>query len=479
MRRVELAVVGAGSAGIAAAVAAARAGVETILIDARPQPGGQYFMEARTLSLSKGAALRQAQGTVLRELADSPVELLSEALVWGAFPGDDGGWELTLHGPQTPRRLAARTLILASGAYDRPIPFPGWTLPGVMTAGGVQTFLKSQGMAPGRRFLLSGTGPLQIAVVAGLVEAGAEVVAVLEGARPGWRDLRHAPALWGQWSRLAEGWGYARTLRAAHVPLRLGWAVVGARGAGQVEEAVICRVDDGWRPIPASAETVAVDTIAIGYGLLPSTELARLLGCGHEYRPERGSWVPVRDAEMQTRLPGVFAAGDGAGIGGAALAQIEGRIAAVAAARTLGRLPERAAQAAIQREQAGLARERRFAGMLGELFTPGAGLYALADDDTVICRCEEVTLGEIRRAVAAGAAEVNEVKGLTRAGMGNCQGRICGELVARIIAAERGHAADTTAIQAAGRFTARPPIHPLPLEELAAYAEDECGRTGR
>jgi thioredoxin reductase/bacterioferritin-associated ferredoxin len=482
--QVELAVIGAGPAGMAAAVAAADAGVETILLDAQPRPGGQYFRTAppgaaenvRSDDFSRptrhGATeVVTTNQPLLRQLADSSVQVMTSALVWGAFPAEDGhGWELALHGPHAPTRLTARTVILATGAYDRPIPFPGWTLPGVMTAGGVQAFLKGQWIVPGRRFLLSGTGPLQIAVAAGLIEAGAEVVALLEAARPGLRDARHLPALWGQWGRLAEGFGYGRTLRAAHVPIRPGWAVIEARGDGQVEEAVICRVDDAGRPIAGGVETVAVDTIAIGYSLIPSTELARLLGCDHKFRPDQGGYVPRRDAEMRTNLPGVYAVGDGAGIGGAELAQIEGRIAGLAAARDLGRLSEAAAGAAIKREQPGLARQRRFAAMLGALFTPAPGIYALANDATIICRCEEVTLGDIRRAVADGATDVNEVKGLTRAGMGNCQGRICGELVGRIIAAEMGRANATDAIQSAGCFTIRPPIHPLPLEVIAQGA---------
>jgi NADPH-dependent 2,4-dienoyl-CoA reductase/sulfur reductase-like enzyme len=214
---------------------------------------------------------------------------------------------------------------------------------------------------------------------------------------------------------------------------------------------------------------LSVDTIAIGYGLIPSTELSRLLGCVHEFRPDQGGYVPRRDAGMQASLPGVYAVGDGAGIGGAALAQIEGRIAAYAAARRLGKLSETAARHAIAWEQPGLARQQRFARALGALFTPGSGLFMLPGDDTIICRCEEVTLGEVRRAVREGAAGVNEVKGLTRTGMGNCQGRICGELIARIIATEAaGRADDTAAIQAAGCFTARPPLYPLPLRALAA-----------
>ena len=344
--RVELAVVGAGPAGIAAAVTAAEAGVETVLLDAQPRPGGQYFRQPPEAFRGEAASRHSRHAdAALARLAGSTARVLSGVLVWGAFPASDrSGWELTLYGPDVSARLIARTLILATGAYDRPIPFPGWTLPGVMTAGGVQSLLKTHGRPPGRRFLLAGTGPLQIAVAAGLVRAGAEVVAVLEATRLHWRDLRHAAALWGQWGRLAEGWDYGRSLFAARVPLRLGWAIVEARGVSQVEEAVICRVDDVGQPLPGTSETLAIDTIAIGYGLIPSTELSRLLGCVHEFRPEQGGYVPRRDAEMQTSLPGVYAVGDGAGIGGAELAQIEGRIAAFAAARGISvsyRRPQR------------------------------------------------------------------------------------------------------------------------------------------
>jgi D-hydroxyproline dehydrogenase subunit alpha len=468
--RVELAVIGAGPAGIAAAVTAAEAGVETVLVDAQPRPGGQYFKQSPDAVRGEATSRHSREAdAALRRLSSSSVQVLSDALVWGAFPAADrSGWELTLHGPGVPARLIARTLILATGAYDRPIPFPGWTLPGVMTAGGVQSFLKTQGRPPGRRFLLAGTGPLQIAVAAGLVQAGAEVIAILEATRLRLRDVRYAAVLWGQWGRLAEGWDFGRTLFAARVPLRLGWAIVEARGNSQVEEAVICRVDDTAQPLPGTSETIAVDTIAIGYGLIPSTELSRLLGCVHEFRLDQGGHVPRRDAEMQTSLPGVYAAGDGAGIGGAELAQVEGRTAAFAAAGRLGKLSETAARHAIEREQPGLARQQRFARMLGELFTPGAGLFGLAMDDTMICRCEEVTLGEIRQVVAEGATSANEVKGLTRTGMGNCQGRICGEPVARIIAAETtGQRGDAHGVESAGGFTARSPIHPLPLDALA------------
>jgi NADPH-dependent 2,4-dienoyl-CoA reductase/sulfur reductase-like enzyme len=434
-----------------------------VLIDGYPRPGGQYFKQLPGPFGSDDHTPHQMQAeTMFRQLAKANVCLLIDTLVWDAFPASDAReWYLALHGPGAPDHLQAKALILATGAYDRPIVFPGWTLPGVMTAGAAQILLETQRVLPGRRILLSGTGPLQLAVAAQLVRAGAEVVGVLEGAPIGLRSVRYAPAMWGQWARLREGWDYWRTLRRAGVPLRFGWSVVEARGNGEVEEAVIARLDGDWRPIPTSRQTVVVDTLVIGYGFIPSTELSRLLGCQLDFVPEQGGYVPRRDDEMQTSLPGVYAVGDGAGIGGAELSRVEGRIAGLAVARKLGRLDEEAARAAITRQRPILARERRFARMLGDLFTAGPGLYTLARDDTLICRCEEVTRDEILKAIADGCHTVTWVKRMTRAGMGLCQGRICGHLVARLIAEQTG--------QDLGQVvpdTVRPPVRPIPLSIL-------------
>ncbi len=461
--RVDVVVVGAGPAGMEAAITAAEAGADVTLIDSYPRPGGQYFKQLPDSFHSDDHTPQAKQAeTMFRRLERAKVHLLTDTIVWGAYPASDAkGWLLTLHGPGVSNCLQTEALVLSTGAYDRPIPFPGWTLPGVMTAGAAQIMLKHQRMLPGRRVLLSGTGPLQLAVAAQLVYAGVEVLGVLEGARLGWHSVRHTPAMWGQWARLREGWEYWRTLRRAGVPFRFGWSVVEARGDGEVQEAIIARIDSDWQPIPGSQQTVAVDTVIIGYGFIPSTELSRLLGCQHDFMPEQGGYVPRRDDEMQTSLPGVYAVGDGAGIGGVELSRVEGRIAGLAVARQLGRLDDDAARAAIARQRPILARERRFARMLGELFTPGPGLYTLATDDTVICRCEEVTRGEISEAIAAGCHTVIWVKRATRAGMGLCQGRICGHLVARLIAEQTEQNVDQVLPD-----TIRPPVRPIPLDTL-------------
>jgi bacterioferritin-associated ferredoxin len=212
----------------------------------------------------------------------------------------------------------------------------------------------------------------------------------------------------------------------------------------------------------ARAEAVAVDAIGIGFGFVPATDLTRLAGCRHEYCPEAGGWIPTHDENLETTTPGVFVAGETTGVGGAAQAMIEGQIAAIACAMRLGCLSPTAAAVRL----APLLRQRRhhqqFAAFLNTTFRPPPELHALATDDTVLCRCEEVTAGEVRAAVQAGITELNALKTCTRAGQGFCQGRICGPLLADFVAREAGcGAADV------GAYTVRPPVKPVPLEVIA------------
>ena len=479
-QKTELVVIGAGPAGMEAALAAAEAGVEVVLIDRQSRPGGQYYRQPLEVSsgapsgVSLGAPPAEAQRLFQQLAGAANLRCLSETLVWGAFPAETGpGWVLSLVGPEAPPRLQAETLVLATGAYDRPVAFPGWTLPGVMTAGAAQTLLKSQRVLPGRRILLAGSGPLQLALAAQLAQAGAEVVAVLEGATISARTwLSRTAGVWGQSTRLREGWRHLRTLRKARVPYRFGWAVVEAQGQDAVEAAVIAQLDQHWRPIPDTQESLTVDTVLLGYGFVPATQLSRLLNCRHELKLAAGGYIPVRDEWLQTSCAGVYAAGYGAGLGGVSVARLEGRLAGLAVAYRLGHLSTASAAPAAAAINIALTRERRFATLLGELFTPGPGLYRLATPETTLCRCEEVRLAEVQRAVQDGARTLNEVKGATRAGMGNCQGRMCGELIARAIVsslAEPGSEADR--LEAVGSLSVRPPLEPLPLSVLAEAAD--------
>ncbi len=454
---IELAVVGAGPAGLAAAAEAVDLGLDVTLVDAFALPGGQYYKQTLLGVPGEPVAPDGHARLLLAAVEGDAVRLLSGTSVWGLFP-EGGGYLLCLYGPPgTPRRLGARTVILAPGAYDRPVPFPGWTLPGVMTAGAALTLVKHQHVLPGRRVLLSGSGPLQWVLARHLLEAGAELAAVLDANPFPWRGWRHAAAVWGQWARLREGWDSLRAMQKAGVGVRWGQCVWRADGEGQVERAVIGPV--GGPP----AEMLVVDTICLGHGFTPAVQLSRLAGCEHCYQPARRAYVPVRDEWLQTTLAGLFVAGDAAGIGGKDVARLEGRLAAQGAARALGR-GSAAGQAARLRRQ--LEHQQRFAGTLDALFPLSAHLGDLLTDDTVLCRCEETTVSEVRRAVAEGATTLSAVRTLTRAGMGRCQGRMCGSPVAELVARELSRP-----VEAVGQVTPRPPVVPIPLDGLI----DEAG----
>lgn len=462
MRRTEIAVVGAGPAGVAAALAAARCGARVTLVDEYPRPGGQIykqlpaeFLVKRPAALGKEHARAQR---LLGQLSGASVDLLAATLVWG---GEGERTLLLYREGEGAEALRAEAVVVATGAYDRPVAFPGWTLPGVWTAGGTQTMVKSQRVVPGQRVLVAGSGPLLLPVARGLVEAGARVVALVEATTlPEW--ARHAHRMWGHWDRLVDALGYETALRRARVPRYYGHVVVRAEGRQAVERATIAAVDRQWRPRPGTERSFEVDLLCIGYGFLASTELPQLLGCKLRYDSRQEQYLPLHDAEMETSVPGVFVAGETTGIGGAELALAEGELAGLAAARRVGHGHDPRHRRELDSARARRRHLQGFADLLNDLFAMRPGIYELAQPDTPLCRCEEVTVGEIRTAIRRGAGSTNALKSWTRVGMGPCQGRICGSLVAHLVARETGHP-----LKEVGAFTPRPPIKPVPLGALA------------
>ncbi|MDR3577672.1 MAG: FAD-dependent oxidoreductase [Anaerolineaceae bacterium] len=469
----ELAVIGAGPAGLEAAITAAEAGVKTVLIDAYPQAGGQYYKALpAAFSAFKKTAVEKEGDLLLQLINGMPITRIYNALTWGIFKGEAGpGWLITLYGAAAPKQVHALTLVLACGAYDTPVAFPGWTLPGVITCGAALTLLKNQRSAPFRRALFSGTGPLLLSGAAHMIDAGVEVLGVCESNRIKFDAIKYAPTMLGQWQRLEEGAKYLSILAGARTPYKLGWSVVAALGKDHVEEAVIAKISADGQPIPGTEQTLKVDTLVCGYGLTPNSGLARLIGCKFEYQSHRGGWIPWRDEAMQTNLPGVYAAGDCAGIGGAENSRLEGRIAGTAAALQTGHITQHTAGQFYNRIKNALTRQRRYGQLLGELFSPQPGLIALAQDDTIVCRCEEISLGEVKAAVAAGARTIGEVKMVTRVGMGNCQGRMCEGSVLNAVLQELVQEKATA--ETIGMYSIRPPLQPLPIGVLAAAGGED------
>ncbi len=464
MRPVECVVVGAGPAGLAAARTAARHGVSVTLVDENAELGGQYYRQMPEAFASPDP-LRLARETVegrglIEEVRALGVDVRAGAVAWGIFDRRT----VAVATGETTERLEAEALVLATGAYDRPVPFLGWTLPGVMTAGGVQNLMKAYRVLPGRRVLVAGSGPLLLVVAHHLLEGGAHVAAVCEAAPLDglWRyALRLLPHL----DFVQQGYRYRQAIRDAGVPFLTGHVIRHAIGQAEVSTAVVTPCDADWRPLPGPERHYDVDTVVVGYGFVSSVELSRLAGCEHGWAPRLGAWVPVRDRDLETTVPGVFAVGDGAGVAGSAVALAEGHLAGLAVTRRLGRAGGRAAADAAARARGRLLHLAGFRRVMDELYRFGPGIYALADDATPLCRCEEVTVGEAREAVRDGATHVNEVKAWTRVGMGRCQGRMCGPALAHLIAAATGRSATE-----AGAFTPRPPAKPVPLATLAHEA---------
>lgn len=455
-RTVEAAVIGGGPGGLSAALAAARVGARVTLFDGYARPGGQYYRQPPDRLLVQ-INQRQRQGRELwQQVRAAGVEICSDTLVWNL----DGHKRLSTASPNGAQTVNAGAVILTTGTYERVVAFPGWTLPGVITSGAAQTLLY-QHVLPGRRVLIAGTGPLQLVTGAELVHAGAEVVAVLEGSRVLRKGLPRAAAAWGQWERGWEGAHSLWTLLRHRVPYRTGWGILAAHGASRVEGATIARLDADWRPIPGSEVDVACDAVCVGFGFLPFNALSRLADVNQEWRIERGGEVPVRDAVMETSVPGIYAAGDGAGIGGYRMAMLEGQIAGLSAAAYLGHGVE-TVERSIRDLSPALRREQDFQRLYAAVFTPGAGAFELAQPDTLVCRCEGVSMARLEEAVQNGAASLVELKALTRCGMGECQGRVCGATITSWLAQVTG----LTPAEI-GAFPPRPPIFALPLDWLS------------
>jgi NADPH-dependent 2,4-dienoyl-CoA reductase/sulfur reductase-like enzyme len=463
--RPHLAIVGAGPAGLAAALAAAGGGVRVTVIDASQAPGGQFYRQpAAGLGARRPQALhhqwrtwRRLRDGLARQSAAGRVTHLPDHHVWCVERRPDGPRRFTVHallGPaqEQPVEVRADAVLLATGGYEKVLPFPGWTLPGVVTAGGAQAMLKGSLAVSGRTAVVAGTGPLLLPVATGLAAAGVTVAALVESADP--KALaRRTGALVGRADKLAEGAGYAVELLRRRVRTLVRHTVVEAHGEDRLEAVTVAALDAEGRVRPGTGRRIGCDTLAVGHGMLPHTDLAETLGCRVEPAGTR-VWA---DEEQRTDVPGVWAAGETTGIGGAALSLAEGHIAGrSAAARLLGRVPDPGEWAEAARSRAAL---REFFRVLDTVYVPPARWTERVTDATVVCRCEEVTAGAVREAVGElGAGDVRTVKLLTRAGMGWCQGRMCGSAVAGIAGC-------------AETVTRRPFARPVPLGVLARAGE--------
>lgn len=460
-RRCQLAVVGGGPGGLEAAIAAAEAGVQTLLLDELSGLGGQYYKQPAAPGGRAGRDRRAAQGARLMARASAlGCEILTGATVWRGSC-EAGRLELAVLQGGRVFYLEPEQLVIATGAHDAPFPVPGWTLPGVLTVGGAQRLLRGCGALPDSPVAVCGDGPLLLQLASQLVRAGGRVAAAVSasalgpGKLPGLAGLlRLDPQL------AAEGLGYLATLARHAVPLRFGQVVTRVVGTDRVRAVCVAPCDGAGRPDRSREREIAAATVCLGYGFLPSSELARQLGCAHAAPGDGAStlWAQ-RSLDGQSSLPAVHIVGEAGGIGGAGIAACQGRLAGLRVAEKLLGAPRPQPQiAATLRE---LGRHLEFQAALAGAYDARPDALAIATDETHICRCEEVSLGELRAALAAGATDMGSLKRLTRAGMGRCQGRYCQGCLARLLEAERG-----APIPADRYFMPQPPLKPLPLPAL-------------
>jgi NADPH-dependent 2,4-dienoyl-CoA reductase/sulfur reductase-like enzyme len=443
-------IVGAGPAGLRAAQALVAGGLRPVLIDESPKPGGQIYRQTPDGMSRSHKALygferdkARAVHAILGTLAGH-VDYRPETMAWNVE-----GQTLYVHAHGRVGAVPFSHLILATGATDRVLPFPGWLLPGVYTLGGAQVALKYQGCAIGRRVVFAGTGPLLYLVAYQYAKAGARVLAVLDTATTA-DQVRAVPGLARIPGLLGKGLWYAGWLRLHGVPVQTGVRLGQARGDGRVEAF-------SWERRAGDARSVRdvdCDAVAFGYALRSETQLASLLGCEFGFDDRDRAWLPVRDDMGRTSRTGVYVAGDGRGIAGADAAEISGEQAALALLADLGRATDATRLRALSARSRRLDKTRR---ALERAFPFPGDWGARADDDLVVCRCEEITAGQIRRAVREdGACEMNRVKALTRVGMGRCQSRMCGLAAAEIVASAAG-----LDVREVGRVRSQPPVKPL------------------
>jgi NADPH-dependent 2,4-dienoyl-CoA reductase/sulfur reductase-like enzyme len=445
-------VIGAGPAGLRAAEALARGRVRPILIDEAERPGGQIYRQpppgaGRSPKALYGFEAKKAVAVhgVIARLGDA-IDYRPRTLVWNVF---DRG--LDTIGPGGHGAVAFDKLIIASGAMDRILPFPGWTLPGVFTLGGAQIALKAQGVSIGRRVAFIGAGPLLPLIATQYAKAGADIAAVLD-VTPLSAKLKSASAMLVEPRTLAKGVWYVLRNGASRVTTCSDVRAIRAEGENRVRGL-------WWRDAAGREHRVACDAIGASFGLRSETQLADLAGCAFAFDATARQWLPQRDPAGRSSVAGVYLAGDGAGIGGADIAELQGERTALAVLEELGRRIDRPRVAMLDRE---LARQARFRRALEDAYPYPAHLLDDIGDGEVICRCEGITAGTLRATAREhGAHEMNRLKAFTRIGMGRCQGRVCGHAAAEILARTCG-----SDIVAVGRLRGNPPIKPVPIAAL-------------
>jgi thioredoxin reductase len=454
----DLLIVGAGPAGMAAALTAHEAGLSVVVADEGQGGGGQVYRSVLNGPLVTSPALGNdyiAGAMLAKAFSESSIQHVSAATVFMVESSPDrDGFHVGVSRNGKAQLYHARTVLMATGALERPFPIPGWTLPGVMTAGAAQTLLKASGVVPEGPTYLAGTGPLLYLLAAQYARAGVPVEAILDTTpSSNWLgSLRHLPDFLAS-SYFFKGLGLLREIMASTRIVR-GITSLEARGEGALASV-------RWIAKGTSSECPA-QTLLLHQGVVPQVNLAMAAGVKHSWNTERLAFEPELDLSGRTSVQGVYLAGDSAGIAGADAAQHRGVLAAIAISEDLGLSIKTDLKQGAARGLSKATRGRRF---LDTLYRP-ADAFRMPKDDVIICRCEEVTAGEIRALTQRGAQGPNQAKAFSRAGMGPCQGRLCGLTVCEIMAASSGRNPNEI-----GHIRIRTPVKPVSVAEIASLSQ--------
>ena len=456
-----LVIIGAGPAGLAAAVVAAEHGLDVALFDEQPAPGGQIYRAMESIPARRAGLLGdeyQRGRNLVSTFRSSGVAYFPDTQVWSLSHKRAIG---LLQG-KTPTMITADQVLLANGAMERPVPFPGWTLPGVMNTGAGQILFKSHGLVPAKGVVLAGSGPLLLLLAWQYLHAGVKMQALLD-LTPVHNHLRALPQLPRALLAshyLTKGLAYKKDLKQAGISTLHNVSDLHAEGDEHLVSVTFRR--------QGRQHTIETDLLLTHFGVIPHTHLSRAAGCRHDWDKNQQCWRPQLDGWGNSSIDGILIAGDGAGIGGARTAEHAGRLAALQATYALGLIQRSERDRLARDDRKWMRDEQHIRPFLEAFFHIPGKLLSVPDDDTIVCRCEEVTAGQIRAAVPDGHSDSNQVKFLTRCGMGPCQGRQCADAVAHIVAAAGGNS-----IATGGHYRGRPPVTPLTLGQLASLFPGE------
>ena len=463
MQEFDLVIVGGGPAGIAAATTAGNHGIKVLLIDERTTLGGQIYKRVGPgfqvkKSIKLGADYLRGE-KLIDSLNATNVEIRTETTV---FSIEDSQVIITTSDNQY-ECITYRKILITPGAYDRPVVFPGWTLPGVITAGAAQSLVKTQRVLPGARIFFAGSGPLALAFPAQLSKMGANIVGIIEAApRPGLgKSLKIARSLRGNFDLIQDAIAYQFHLVKSRIKIGYGRIIIKANGTDKLESITFARVDKNWNPIPGTEKTVIADTLCIGYGFFPSVELFKLLNCQMSYDENRGGTMVKLDEWGATSAPNVFGAGDGTGVWGSYVAMLNGQLAALKVVQQLDVISEEILLELSKKIRQTVNRRKKFQKAISNAYAMKPGIYNLASDETIICRCESIPLKDLSPIINS-TSDFSVVKAYSRCGMGLCQGRNCQRQIAALIAAK--HSLDIGSIPG---ITPRFPAKPVLLGQIA------------